>query len=428
MIILFFISMLFKDYMSFVFFDTVSTPNSKRKSLYMIAYLIAITCLYTFLIPNLALPQYSLILISIIDIAITWLFYSETLFKILLFSIANLIIGMVSELLSGIILIGFNVSVSSFNNDIFYSTVITAFSAFLILLICITIQLFKKQSIRIPPTVLLVLFFGSSMLILFVLYWLLTEQLTGNEMALYALVIFLIVLSNALLVLFTRNTMSLKLDQQRLKYVESYIETNKQHNSDLIRQQTETRRIRHDLKSGLLHISGLLQNEQYEDCAQVVDQLMGVTRNLESIVDTGHSGLDAIISDKIKSAQAQGITIDHSINLIASNELLIDELDLSLICGNLLDNAIEATIPCDPPKSIDFQINYDSTLRVIHIVCQNPTVLEDLNTKTTKADKLNHGFGIENVRLLADKWQGNTNIQLKDHCYSIIVTLVNQAL
>ena len=61
---------------------------------------------------------------------------------------------------------------------------------------------------------------------------------------------------------------------------------------------------------------------------------------VDTLLKTGNVSLDAILSAKIAQAKAEGIAVTVKANI--PDKLTISDVELSIIIGNLLDNAIEA--------------------------------------------------------------------------------------
>lgn len=83
--------------------------------------------------------------------------------------------------------------------------------------------------------------------------------------------------------------------------------------------------------------------------------------------------------------------------------------DISLILGNLLENAVEAAEKAEGERYIRFKIKYDK--RNLLVAVENSYKGELVRGKgeelrTTKADAVNHGIGIPSVRRTAEKYQG----------------------
>ena len=84
--------------------------------------------------------------------------------------------------------------------------------------------------------------------------------------------------------------------------------------------------------------------------------------------------------------------------------------DISIIFGNALDNAIEENekLPLED-RYINISLVYDTSL-----ICKisNACRCKKINIlKTSKTDKSNHGFGIENIKSALEKYNGIINIE-----------------
>ena len=57
------------------------------------------------------------------------------------------------------------------------------------------------------------------------------------------------------------------------------------------------------------------------------------------------------------------------------------------------------------------------------IQVQNTTDIAVVPEKSLKADKENHGFGLESVRLLANKHDGDLYLEIKEKVFTAIVSV-----
>jgi len=103
------------------------------------------------------------------------------------------------------------------------------------------------------------------------------------------------------------------------------------------------------------------------------------------------------------------------------------------LLGNAIDNAIEYTNKQTDEKlrSISLRINKNNNFVGIQI--SNPLSYEDSlklssitgkNIDTTKADKLNHGFGLKNIEYLSQKYNGNMEYFACDGVFTLQIVLL----
>ena len=103
-------------------------------------------------------------------------------------------------------------------------------------------------------------------------------------------------------------------------------------------------------------------------------------------------------------AISKGIIFSEKI--IIPEQLFVDPVDICIIFGNALDNAIEA---CEHVQSTDKRINlsimYEKNMLVCKIV-NTATKPASKFLETIKENKKNHGFGIENIKTSLGKYNG----------------------
>ena len=118
-------------------------------------------------------------------------------------------------------------------------------------------------------------------------------------------------------------------------------------------------------------------------------------------MDTGNVAFDAIISTKRTFAESKGI--EFVTNIQIPEKLNIEAIDLCVIFGNALDNAIEACEKfTDVRRYISLSAVYDEQQLICKIV--NSAIKPNDTLNTTKPDKNNHGFGIENIKQALSKY------------------------
>lgn len=115
------------------------------------------------------------------------------------------------------------------------------------------------------------------------------------------------------------------------------------------------RAFRHDMRNHMLSLSSLLPNKGVDQAKQYIENSNDSFIGCPPITNTENYVFAAFLAEKKKATEGVGITMDCEIQL--SRKLDIDNLDWSIMFGNILDNAIEATIISGEEKaSVQFQI------------------------------------------------------------------------
>lgn len=204
--------------------------------------------------------------------------------------------------------------------------------------------------------------------------------------------------------------------KHNLDTAKELIESQKATYKTLYENQQEIRKVRHDLKNSMVGILYELENKKTEDA---ISRVKGILKLLEEqrFSFSGNSIIDTLMNFKKKEAATYNIQWEESIHL--SESLNIDPIDFSVLLGNALDNAIEATAKqTTHPKTIFVSIAYKQ--ENLLMVIKNPVdcLIDTTNLESTKQNKNHHGFGILQMKQLAQKYNGEvflecTNEQFK---------------
>lgn len=173
--------------------------------------------------------------------------------------------------------------------------------------------------------------------------------------------------------------------------------------SELSKLYAENRKAAHDFRAHLDMLSSLLESGETTEASQYLKTIRAKQTTRIFLVNCHHPVLDALLNQKARLAQEKGISIQFKVNDLSS--LTIDPTDITVILSNLLDNAIEACDKCADKKievmvllESSFFFSIRNTSFPVHIVSDHIT--------STKADPSLHGFGLENVKTLLKKHNG----------------------
>lgn len=167
----------------------------------------------------------------------------------------------------------------------------------------------------------------------------------------------------------------------------------------------------HDHKNQLLSISHMLEQGQGDQALAYTRKLTGHMAKELDILQTGHPIADTILNIKKQEALDKEI----SINFMCSSlkDISLEEEDIIILLGNLLDNAIEAASGCAETKNIQVHISLGEKQLVIKIknTCPHALRLEDGRIATTKSDPETHEYGLETIQDIVDKQDGSFAIR-----------------
>lgn len=105
---------------------------------------------------------------------------------------------------------------------------------------------------------------------------------------------------------------------------------------------TKIRGWRHDYHNHIQTMKAYLTMGETEQLGKYLDRLDQDLTTVDTVVKTGNVMIDAVLNSKLSLAKARNIAVEAKAIVPAGLE--ISEIDLSLIIGNLMDNAMEACL------------------------------------------------------------------------------------
>lgn len=179
----------------------------------------------------------------------------------------------------------------------------------------------------------------------------------------------------------------------------------------------------HDVKHVMSYLRNCLESGKIEEAlAQVCDFTSDLTK-MERKVWTGFSYLDFVLN--YKKLEMDEIRIDFELE-VDLYEIPLKDAELGVILGNLLDNAIEATQKCEQAKRKIFlricNPNDMFLLCLRNSSIQMPVIVDD-RFITTKEDQYAHGLGVESVKRIVEKYNGNISFQYDEEHFEVDILI-----
>lgn len=174
---------------------------------------------------------------------------------------------------------------------------------------------------------------------------------------------------------------------------------------DIENMYDTVRALRHDLKNHLLCILSMAEERDVEGIKQYTGQLLQQQNTVNKLIMfSGSKVLDAIINSKSAAAERAGVRLSAIITTPLAG---ISPEDITIILGNVLDNAIRAAKDSQR-KVVDIHIQPQGAYSSIVIAndIAHPVLSDNPALRTTKNIRYRHGFGIQNMRQAVERNQG----------------------
>ena len=180
---------------------------------------------------------------------------------------------------------------------------------------------------------------------------------------------------------------------------------------------------RHDYHNHLQSLKGFLSLNKVE---QMKDYLNELETDLDSIDTLYHSGnlqLDSILNAKLAIAEKGQIRIHCDASI--PPQLHVSDLDLCVILGNLLDNAIESCRKIKNPDERFIRVYIGILKKQLYISITNATS-ETVKQRTDHyftTKRGDHGHGLKRVDQVVKKYDGYLNRQNEPGVFATEIVL-----
>ena len=200
------------------------------------------------------------------------------------------------------------------------------------------------------------------------------------------------------------------LSDRQNRELQSFMYMQKQQYDYQLQQSAAVRRFKHDLVNHIGVLRELVNQKKTEAAKEYIDTIWDIQDEFDLKIHTGDSFLDVIMNYYSYLAVKENIEFVVSGKL--NEEMPLEMFDLTTLMGNILQNAIEASVKAAFPK---IRVELVEHKKEIFIVVSN-SVGEEINTKkvfftTSKKDKENHGFGLKNIIAEVEKYHGEYYIE-----------------
>jgi len=227
------------------------------------------------------------------------------------------------------------------------------------------------------------------------------------------LIIFLSIgVLNILLYIIMNKMQSDNITREKYNLLKANISSQEKLAVEVRERYSEVKKLKHDLKHYLTTAAELIANEKPFEAKAYIEKIVDEKINSSSVgVTTGSAVIDAVINNKIALCNSKEIKMKCAIDTQFDRT---NDIDISILLSNLLDNAIRG---CDKSKPyIELIIGHNKSMT--YVVVKNnisASVLTDNpNLETDKDNKAEHGYGIRSIKDIAKKYDGSVEFSEED--------------
>lgn len=201
-----------------------------------------------------------------------------------------------------------------------------------------------------------------------------------------------------------------------LKLVEMQEEQAKQHLDEVRSIHNEMRGYKHDFHHHLQALKGQLEAGEIDRAIAYIDELDQTLQNLDTLLKTGNVTVDAILSARIAKAKAQGVSVIVDANI--PDKLTLSDLELSIVIGNLLDNAIEACQNTKEEKFIRLSMHMKGNMLYFYMLNSAGKKKQKLGSLFKTGKSGIHGFGLNRAESVLKEHGGWVKYNSEDGAFT----------
>ena len=201
-----------------------------------------------------------------------------------------------------------------------------------------------------------------------------------------------------------------------LKLVEYQTEQSRRHLEEVRSIHREMRGYKHDFHNHLQTLKSYLDAGDLTRAREYVLELDRHLMSVDTLLKTGNVSLDAILSAKLSQAKNEGIAVTVKANV--PDGLTVSDLELSIIVGNLLDNAIEACRGAEGERFIRLFLGMKGKMLYFSMLNAAGAKREKVGSlfKTGKSGA--HGFGLKRAEAIIKDHGGWVKYNSEDGAFT----------
>lgn len=172
---------------------------------------------------------------------------------------------------------------------------------------------------------------------------------------------------------------------------------------------------RHDVNGKLEILYHLQRKEQYDEVKTILGEMCGEFGKMPELMQpTGSDGLNAALVKALALCRDSGIEFSYA---VLGKPDRIDNVDMEILMWNLFANGIEACLKAEGMRTLNvvlcekdgkLEIRLENTIPD-GVLRDNPQLL------STKEDRLSHGFGMQTIFGILDKYRGTYSCYEEPH-------------
>ena len=213
---------------------------------------------------------------------------------------------------------------------------------------------------------------------------------------------------NIVIILYAERAKSASDQKLQAELAEHHYAMQEQYYTQLRSEQEETRAMFHDINKYMQAMRTLAAEANAAEVNKMMAETQELFESLTTVVDVGNSVVSVILNEYREITEDAEISFDFDVSV--PKNLGISAVDLYVLLGNTLDNAIEACQSL-PAEDRYIRIQMRTYHSILFYQIENPYAKEYPQRSRGK----NHGYGLQNVRKCVEKHDGHMSISQNEN-------------
>lgn len=208
----------------------------------------------------------------------------------------------------------------------------------------------------------------------------------------------------------------------RIELLNQRAELQEEHFIALDKRYEVSLKVLHDINKHIKVITGLYQQEKSEKAISYTQDIVGMLTPLIPVKYVSNHILNTILNDKATIAKEKNIECVYTLENIDFD--FMEQIDITALFSNILDNAIEACEKVERDRKINLIMSEKDG--VIWIREENTCLSEiewDMERRPVSPKGEGHGIGLGNVENVLKKYGGEMFLDMENHIFSCSITL-----
>ncbi len=414
---------MFEIYSTNMFISTFS--NRKHIKNFTLVIIYSVILIFQILV-SITTQGTILLICSFISAFVICQIYNSKQYVKMILSITIVIINIASEMIvSGLLMLTKTINFNKINSDPQLFALGTVISKFILFLLVLIVHFGKNklniENVGIKYLIILSILPFTTLLMLTIMYQVMFVINSTRMKLMFIISSVFLVFSNVITFNVINRQNKLAKTEYELKLLKDNINEQTKHYADLQASHEEIRQMRHNLRSICIGTIAELKVGKIDNAIEQLQSSIDIIEKSNKIIDTGHPSIDSIIENKLNKCDELNINVNLSYQY--KEPVTINEIEIAVIIGNILDNAIEACL-----KIIKTDREIWGSLIVDHqniIINIKNTAIDSNNLKTSKSNKKDHGYGLKSISLIAKKYNGYAKFSFLDNTFTSYVILEN---